>query len=99
MVDLRTFYDVSGLSGVDLSDNSNWVAIIGSREASDDEKETAYRIGKEMCQGRSKFVVSGAAKGIDRAGHEGCIGRWRITIAIVNTPIIYADLSKKRTKI
>lgn len=94
MIDLRTIYDVSGLPDIDLSDNSKWVAIIGSREASDDEKETAYKIGKK-CAKDGKIVVSGAAIGIDRAGHEGCIDGGGITIALVSTPIFMAIYPKE----
>lgn len=86
VLDLRAIYQIAGLSDINLRDNSNWVAIIGSRDPSDDERETAYIIGRK-CAKDGKIVVSGAAKGIDRAGHEGCMDGGGITIALVSTPI------------
>lgn len=85
MIDLRNLFDISGLEDIDLKDNSKWVAIIGSRKASDDELETAYRFGR-ACAKKGKIVVSGLALGIDQAGHSGCLDAGGITIAIVNTP-------------
>ena len=71
---------------MDFKERSNWVAIIGSREASDEELEAAYKLGK-ICAKKGKIVVSGLAKGIDRAGHEGAIDGGGLTIALVSTPI------------
>jgi len=77
--------DIEGLK-MDFKERSNWVAIIGSREASDEELEAAYKLGK-ICAKKGKIVVSGLAKGIDRAGHEGAIDGGGLTIALVSTPI------------
>ena len=70
-------------------DRSNWVAIIGSREASSKELETAYTYAKQMVT-EGKIVVSGLAIGIDAFAHQGAIDAGGKTIAIVNTPVTQA---------
>lgn len=77
--------DIQGLK-MNLKDRSNWVAIIGSREASEKEMEVAYKLGYK-CAKEGKIVVSGLAKGIDTAGHKGAIAGGGKTIALVSTPI------------
>lgn len=91
--------DFSGFE-MNFSDRSRWVAIIGSRDASDDEMQTAYNLGKQ-CAKRGDIVVSGLAKGIDAAGHRGAIDGGGKTIAIVSTPIsmpIYPPENKSLAK-
>ncbi|MDF2879675.1 MAG: hypothetical protein K0R54_232 [Clostridiaceae bacterium] len=77
--------DISGLK-IDFKNRENWVAIIGSRNASDKEKEIAYKLGRK-CAKEGKIVVSGLALGIDSFGHLGCIDGGGKTIALVHTPI------------
>lgn len=74
---------ISGLN-IDISDTSNWVAIIGSRKASEREYLAAYTIAKWYAE-KGKIVVSGLAKNIDTAAHKGAIAGGGKTIAIVNT--------------
>jgi DNA processing protein len=73
-------------NNISLIDRSNWVAIIGSRNASEDECNMAYSFAK-YCVSKGKIVVSGLAKGIDAAAHKGAVDAGGKTIAIVNTPI------------
>lgn len=77
--------DITGIE-MDFKNRDNWVAIIGSRNASKRELEIAYRLGV-ACAKKGKIVVSGLAKGIDGAGHKGAIDGGGKTIAIVSTPI------------
>ena len=70
---------------LDLSTRCNWVAIIGSRNASSKELELAHKLAYE-CAKQGKIIISGLAKGIDAAAHQGAIDAGGKTIAIVNTP-------------
>lgn len=75
--------NVEGLK-MNLADRSNWVAIIGSRNASPAEKQTAFTMAKHLAK-RGDIIVSGLARGIDSAGHKGAIAGGGKTIAIVST--------------
>ena len=62
------------------------VAVVGSRNASDDGLARARRLAKELVR-RDFTVVSGLAAGIDRAAHESAIESKGRTIAVVGTPL------------
>jgi DNA processing protein len=62
------------------------VAVVGSREASDDGIRRATRLARELVD-RSFTVVSGLAKGVDSAAHNAAIERGGRTIAVVGTPL------------
>ncbi|TDK35183.1 DNA-processing protein DprA [Rhizobium deserti] len=62
------------------------VAVVGSREASDEGRRRAARIARELVD-RGFTVVSGLAKGIDIAAHTAAIERGGKTIAVIGTPI------------
>lgn len=70
---------------VDFKNRANWVAIIGSRNASKEELKMAYLFARK-CAERGKIVVSGLAAGVDEAAHKGALDAGGKTIAIVNTP-------------
>lgn len=76
------------------------VAVVGSREASEDGVRRAGRLARELVD-RGFTVVSGLAKGIDTAAHTAAIERNGRTIAVIGTPlgIAYpkgnADLQKR----
>ncbi|MGG1652302.1 DNA-processing protein DprA [Paenibacillus sp. NRS-1775] len=76
---------VSGLN-IDLKNREKWVAIIGSRNASNDELKTAYFFAANLAT-QGYIIISGLAKGIDEAAHKGTIAAKGNTIAIVNTPL------------
>lgn len=71
---------------MNLQDRSKWVAVIGSRNASEEENKTAYNLGKRLAK-RGDIVVSGLAKGIDAYAHMGALDGGGKTIAIVSTSI------------
>lgn len=58
------------------------VAIIGARDATADECELARQLGRLFS---SDVVVSGLARGIDTAAHQGCVEAGGVSIAIVAT--------------
>lgn len=62
------------------------VAVVGSREASEDGKRRAARLARELVD-RGFTVVSGLAKGIDISAHTAAIERGGKTIAVIGTPL------------
>jgi DNA processing protein len=61
------------------------IAIVGSRNASQDGIKRAQRIARELAE-RDFTIVSGLAIGIDTAAHTAAIERGR-TIAVIGTPL------------
>lgn len=62
------------------------VAVVGSREASDDGLARARRLARELVT-KGFTVVSGLAAGIDQAAHRGALEAEGNTIAVVGTPL------------
>ena len=62
------------------------VAIVGTRKCSDYARTTATNLAKALAiQGIT--VISGGARGIDTAGHRGCLAENGVTIAVFGTGI------------
>ena len=67
----------------------NIVSIVGSRNASKEGVEKAYRLSKLL--GKAGIVVaSGLARGIDTAAHTASIENNFLTIAVLGTPLTKA---------
>lgn len=66
--------------------NSPCVAIVGSREASDEGVRRARRLAFNLVKD-GYTVVSGLAKGIDTAAHKAAIEAKGRTIAVIGTPL------------
>jgi len=62
------------------------VAVVGSREASEDGVQRAARLARELVK-RQFTVVSGLARGIDAAAHSAAIESGGRTIAVIGTPL------------
>ena len=62
------------------------VAIVGTRKCSDYARSTATNIAKALAQ-KNIIVISGGARGIDTAGHRGCLAEDGVTIAVFGTGI------------
>ncbi len=62
------------------------VAVVGTREASDEGTAACRAIARSLA-GAGVVVVSGLAKGIDRAAHEAAIEASGRTIAVIGTPL------------
>jgi len=62
------------------------IAIVGSRNASPGGLELAAKLAKHVVSVNG-VVVSGLAKGIDRAAHEGALAAGGNTIAVLGTPL------------
>ena len=62
------------------------MAVVGSREPSEDGIKRATRLARELVE-RDFTVVSGLARGIDSAAHAAAIARGGRTIAVVGTPL------------
>ncbi len=70
---------------VNLLKNKNKIGIVGSREASEYGKKSAYALGKKLSL-KNVIVVSGLAKGIDEYSHIGaCENSTANTIAVIGT--------------
>jgi DNA processing protein len=64
--------------------NKNQLAIVGSRSASINGRETAFEIAEQLVQ-QGVVVTSGLALGIDAAAHNGALTCCASTIAVVAT--------------
>jgi DNA processing protein len=62
------------------------MAVVGSREASEDGIRRATRLARELVE-RDFTVVSGLARGVDAAAHKAAIALGGRTIAVVGTPL------------
>jgi DNA processing protein len=71
---------------VELVRERGCVAIVGTREPSDDAKNRASRLARFLAQ-RDIVVVSGLAAGIDTDAHESCIAAGGRTVAVLGTPL------------
>jgi DNA processing protein len=69
-----------------LARKSPRIAIIGSRAATKASLELASRLAEHVVSVNG-VVVSGLAKGIDRAAHEGALNAGGSTIAVLGTPL------------
>ncbi|WP_337032510.1 DNA-processing protein DprA [Paenibacillus illinoisensis] len=66
--------------------NYQAVAVVGTREPSEDGRKKAMKLASVL--GHNRIVVaSGLAKGIDRAAHEGALANNNPTIAVIGTPL------------
>ncbi|MCQ4924945.1 DNA-protecting protein DprA [Tissierella carlieri] len=63
-----------------------FVAIIGPREANDEELKAAYSISKYLVS-KGYIVISGLASGVDTFAHRGAIDGNGKTIAILSTSL------------
>jgi len=62
------------------------VAIVGTRDVSEAGRLRARRLARELVEARV-VVMSGLAKGVDRAAHEGAIDAGGGTVAVIGTPL------------
>lgn len=62
------------------------VAIVGSRKASREGEEIAYRLAGELA-GAGISIISGLARGIDSAAHKGALARGGHTVAVLPSGI------------
>lgn len=66
--------------------NTAGLAIVGTREASDDGKKRAFKLAYLLAR-RNLVVISGLARGIDTAAHIGALEPGGLTAAVIGTPI------------
>lgn len=74
------------LGNQELSKRRPRIAVIGTRDPSESGLELARAVASMVVE-IGGVVVSGLAKGIDRAAHEAAIGAGGNTIAVIATPL------------
>ena len=67
---------------IDTLEFENSIAVIGTREPSTEAKNAARRISGDLAQERWT-IISGLARGIDTAGHQGALDAGGNTIAVL----------------
>lgn len=70
----------------ELLNNSNMLAVVGSRNASLSAKKLAEKLSSDVAN-RGLVVVSGMARGIDAAAHKGALSANGNTIAVLGTGV------------
>jgi DNA processing protein len=87
---LRQIYDppiVLYIKGRLNPNDRNMVAIVGSRQTTHYGLESSRRLGYQLAYLGSVTVVSGGARGIDTAAHQGALSAKGRTIAVLGTGI------------
>lgn len=74
--------------------SKNAIGICGSRKASDEALNHAWRFGSEAAN-RGLVVVSGYARGIDREAHKGALESGGRTIAVLPEGINYFRVNRE----
>lgn len=74
------------MGNTDLLKNDNMLAIVGSRNASISACRLAGKISSELAL-ENIVIVSGMARGIDAAAHEGALQTTGSTIAVLGTGV------------
>lgn len=69
-----------------LPDFSRAIAIVGTRRADDEGLEFAHRLAADLAR-RGWVIVSGGARGIDRAAHEGALEAGGETTVVLPTGV------------
>jgi DNA processing protein len=86
---LNEIYDPPALlfaKGKEPPADCPWVAVVGSRKASNYGKWAAESIGEELAR-RGIAVISGAAYGVDGHAHLGCLKAGGFTVAVLGCGI------------
>jgi DNA protecting protein DprA len=81
---------------LDILSSGSIVAIIGTRDASQEGKVTAYHLAKEFVF-QNIVVLSGLAEGIDKQAHQGAVDYYGQTIGILGHGFdaVYATKDKQ----
>jgi DNA processing protein len=63
-----------------------FVTIVGTRDASDDGRDVAHDLARALAE-RGVAILSGLARGIDAAAHEGALASGGVSGAVLGTPL------------
>ncbi len=91
--EINEIYVKGNLENLDLPS----IAIVGSRSCSERGIRIAYNMSKSLSQA-GFCIISGMAKGIDRAAHEGCLDTGGRTIAVLRK-WIFTHISKRKYRL
>ena len=69
-----------------------WIAIVGSRDASEEECQAAHQFAVELSKAGA-VIVSGGALGIDGAAHRGALDAEGETVCVLGCGLSYPYLS------
>lgn len=79
---------IYGLGNTELLRQGRRIAVIGSRDVSEEGYENAYQYAKLQAM-QGNVIVSGLALGCDTAAHKGALDAGGLTIAIVGLGLDY----------
>lgn len=74
--------------------NKPCIAIVGARNASLNGRKFAHKLAADL-GGRGQIVVSGLARGIDTAAHQGAIHTGTIAVVAGGIDIVYPEENQK----
>lgn len=74
--------------------NKNCIGIVGARNASLNGKKFAFKLAQDLGT-REQIVVSGLARGIDTAAHEGSLNTGTIAVVAGGIDVIYPQENTK----
>ena len=74
--------------------NKSCVAIVGARNASINGKKFAQKIASDLGK-RGQIVVSGLARGIDTAAHNGALNTGTIAVVAGGIDVVYPEENQK----
>ncbi|MGH1402678.1 MAG: DNA-processing protein DprA [Alphaproteobacteria bacterium] len=70
--------------------NQSCLAIVGARNASLNGKKFAHKLAQDL-GGRAQTIVSGLARGIDTAAHQGSIENGTIAVVASGLDVVYPE--------
>ena len=77
--------------------NAGGIAVVGSREADDDDQRFAERLGKQVA-GQGRTVVSGGARGIDQRAMLGALESEGTAVGVLADGLLRSATSAKYRK-
>ncbi len=84
---------ISAIGNVNLL-NKSCLAIVGARNASLNSKKFAYKLAAEL-GARGQIIVSGLARGIDTAAHQGSVNTATIAVVASGIDVVYPEENQK----
>ena len=74
--------------------NNKCIAIVGARNASLNGRKFASKLARDL-GGRGQIIVSGMARGIDTAAHQGALNSGTIAVVAGGIDVVYPEENQK----